>query len=183
MKKTLLSAALVAVMGVVAFAPQNAKASDGVITFNGKITAQTCTISGNGGGSSFTVTLPTVSTSSLTAAAQVAGATPFNIALTACSPNSGNVSTYFEAGATIDATTGFLKNTTGTATNTEVNFLNTVDGTSIKLGAPQASQNSAVVAIASGSANLPYIARYAAVGGGSGAGSVQTTVTYSMSYQ
>ena len=63
MKKTILSAALAAVMGVVAFAPQNAKASDGTITFNGKITAQTCTIAGNGGGSSFTVTLPTVSTS------------------------------------------------------------------------------------------------------------------------
>jgi len=183
MKKTILSAALVAVMGVAAFAPQAAKASDGIITFKGAITAQTCTIVGNDQGSDFTVTLPTVSTSSLPANGSHAGDTPFTIALTNCSPDSGNVSTYFEAGATIDATTGFLKNTTGTATNTEVNFLNTVDGTSIKLGAPQASQNSAVVAIASGSANLPYIARYAAVGGGSGAGSVQTTVTYSMSYQ
>ena len=182
MKKTLLSAALVAVMGVVAFAPQNAKASDGVITFNGKITAQTCTISGNGGGSSFTVTLPTVSTSSLTAAAQVAGATPFNIALTACSPNSGNVSTYFEAGSTVDAATGNLFNATGSATNTEVNLLNS-DSSVIALGQPQASQNSKVVAIASGAATLNYIAQYVAVGGASGAGSVATTVTYSMSYQ
>jgi major type 1 subunit fimbrin (pilin) len=169
-------------MGVVAFAPQNAKASDGTITFNGKITAQTCTISGNGGPASFTVQLPTVSTSSLTAAAAVAGATPFNIALTACSPDSGNVSTYFEAGSTVDASTGNLFNATGSATNVEVNLLNS-DSSVISLGKPQATQNSKVVAIASGAATLNYIAQYVAVNGASTAGTVASTVTYSMSYQ
>ena len=153
MKKTLLSAALIAVMGVVAFAPQNAKASDGTITFKGLITAQTCTISGNSGPASFTVQLPTVSTSSLMAANATAGATPFNIALSACSPDSGNVSTYFEAGATVDATTGSLFNATGAATNVEVNLLNS-DSSVIALGQPQAGQNSKVVAIASGAATL-----------------------------
>ncbi|MFZ0871761.1 MAG: fimbrial protein [Rhodanobacter sp.] len=182
MKKTILSAALVAVMGVVAFAPQNAKASDGTITFNGKITAQTCTISGNGGPASFTVQLPTVSTSSLTAAKETAGATPFNIALTACSPDSGNVSTYFEAGSTIDTVTGNLLNATGSATNVEVGLLNS-DSSVISLGKAQAGQNSATVAIASGAATLNYIAQYVATNGAAGAGTVASTVTYSMSYQ
>jgi major type 1 subunit fimbrin (pilin) len=182
MKKTILSAALVAVMGVAAFAPQAAKASDGTITFKGNITAQTCTISGNGGGPNFTVTLPTVSTSSLTASGNVAGATPFSIALTNCSPDSGNVSTYYEAGTTIDTATSYLKNFTGTATNVEVGLLNS-DSTPIKLGMAQAGQNSAVVAIASGAATLNYIAQYVATNGASTAGSVNTTVTYSMSYQ
>ena len=181
MKKTILSAALVAVMGVAAFAPQAAKASDGMITFNGKITAQTCTISGNGGGSSFQVDLPTVSTSSLPAGA-VAGATPFNIALTACSPDSGNVSTYFEAGSTIDVATNNLVNVHGTATNVEVGLLNS-DSSAIALGKAQATQNSETVAIASGAATLNYIAQYVATNGASGAGTVNTTVTYSMSYQ
>jgi major type 1 subunit fimbrin (pilin) len=183
MKKTILSAALVAVMGVVAFAPQNAKASDGTITFNGKITAQTCTISGNGGGSSFLVQLPTVSTSSLTAAAEVAGATPFPIALSNCSPNSGNVSTYFEAGSTIDLVTGNLLNVTGSAGNVEVGLLNASDSSAISLGKAQASQNSQTVAISSGAATLNYIAQYVATNGASTAGTVATTVTYSMSYQ
>ncbi|PRE84487.1 fimbrial protein, partial [Burkholderia gladioli] len=58
-------------------------AADGTITFMGNVTAQTCTINGNGSGSkNFTVTLPTVSASSLATAGATAGATPFNIALT-----------------------------------------------------------------------------------------------------
>jgi major type 1 subunit fimbrin (pilin) len=184
MKKTLLSAALVAVMGVVAFAPQNAKASDGTITFNGNITGQTCTISGNGGGPNFTVLLPTVSTTSLKAAGLVAGATPFPIALSNCSPASGNVSTYFEAGSTIDLVTGNLLNVTGSATNVEVGLLNAKDSSAISLGKAQASQNSLSVPIsASGTATLNYIAQYVATNGASTVGTVATTVTYSMSYQ
>ena len=126
--------------------------------------------------------MPTVSTSALTAAAQVAGATPFNIALTDCSPDSGNVSTYFEAGSTVDAATGNLFNATGSATNVEVNLLNS-DSSLISLGKSQAGQNSKVVPIASGTATLNYIAQYVAVNGASAAGTVATTVTYSMSYQ
>jgi major type 1 subunit fimbrin (pilin) len=162
--------------------PMASYAADGQITFNGQITAQTCSISGNGQGPNFTVTLPTVSTSALTSPGVSAGRTPFNIALTNCSPTSGNVATYFEPGVTVDSTTGQLLNATGTATNVEVALLNN-DTSQIMLGQAQASQNSETVAIASGAAELKYFAQYVAVGGSATAGSVDTTVLYSMSYQ
>jgi len=162
--------------------PTASYAADGTITFTGLITSQTCTISGNGGGKNFTVTLPTVSTSALAAAGATAGRTPFNIALTNCTPNSGNVSTYFEPGATVDTTTGQLLNASGTATNVEIGLLNT-DSSVITLGAAQASQNSKVVALASGAATLKYFAQYVATGGAATAGTVNTTTLYSIVYQ
>ncbi len=63
MNKLLLTSALVVAFGAAALAPQVARASDGTITFNGKVTASTCTIGVNGGGASNGVTLPTVATS------------------------------------------------------------------------------------------------------------------------
>ncbi|MFM0727326.1 fimbrial protein [Paraburkholderia strydomiana] len=162
--------------------PAVSHAADGTITFTGQITSQTCTISGNGGGKNFTVTLPTVSTSALATAGTTAGRTPFNIALSNCTPNSGNVSTYFEPGATVDTTTGQLVNASGTATNVEVGLLNG-DSSAITLGAAQASQNSKAVALASGAATLKYFAQYVATNGASTAGTVNTTVMYSIVYQ
>lgn len=161
--------------------PGTSFASDGTITFTGNVTAQTCTISGNGGGSSFTVTLPTVSVSALTTAKQTAGTTPFNIALTNCTPASGTATVYFEPGATVDTTTGQLLNTTGTATNVEVGLLNS-DYSQIKLGQAVSSQNSKSASLASGSATLNYYAQYVAMGK-AGAGTVNTTSLYSIVYQ
>lgn len=166
--------------------PLAAQATDGTITFNGKITNQTCDISGGTGGKTFQVNMPTVSVSALAAAGDVAGSTPFAISLTNCSPDSGNVSTLFEMGGTVNTNTGSLKNTVGTgmATNVEVQLLNG-DNTAIKLGQAQASQNSNSVAISAGAATLNYIAQYSVPNTsstGAGAGTVLTSVTYSMSY-
>ena len=169
-------------VAVAAAIPAASYAADGTITFNGNITAQTCQVSGSGGASNFTVTLPTVSTTALSADGQTAGATPFNIALKNCSPDSGNALTYFEPGATVDTTTGRLRNSTGTAQKVQVGLLNS-DFSVIKLGAAQASQNSQSVAISSGSATLNYFAQYVATGGAGGAGRVNTTTLYSIVYQ
>jgi major type 1 subunit fimbrin (pilin) len=176
--RSLAYAALAVAIGI----PSAAFAADGTITFNGNITAQTCTISGNGGGPSFTVTLPTVSTSALPTAGSIAGRTPFNIALSNCSPDSGSASTYFEPGATIDMATGRLQNTSGTATNVEVGLLNK-DFSTIVLGAAQTSQNSQSAAISGGNATLNYFAQYVATNGAAGAGSVNTSTLYSIIYQ
>ncbi|MBV8272441.1 MAG: type 1 fimbrial protein [Cupriavidus sp.] len=168
-------------------------AADGTITFTGRVTAQTCTIAGNGGNNNFTVALPTVSASTLATAGNFAGRTPFSIQLTGCNPNSGNVATYFEPGATIDATTGRLINTATTAaatettaattaaTNVQVGLLN-ADLTNIALGSAFASQNSQQVAITGGTATLQYYAQYVATGGATTAGDVTTTATYSIVY-
>ncbi|HEX3379203.1 MAG TPA: fimbrial protein [Paraburkholderia sp.] len=176
--RSLAFAAIATAVGI----PTASFAADGTITFNGTITPQTCTISGEGAGPNFTVTLPTVSTSALAIDGTPAGGTPFTIALTNCSPDSGTAQTYFEPGPTVDTATGRLRNATGTASNVEVGLLND-DYSLIHLGAAQTSQNSKSAAISGGSALLKYIAQYVATGGAAGAGSVNTTTLYSIVYQ
>jgi len=179
MKTKLISALIVT---GAATASQLSAAADGMITFNGMITAQTCTINGNGTGSKdFAVTLPTVSASTLATSGQTAGRTPFNIALSGCTPDSGNVHTYFEPGPTTDATTGNLIVDTGGATNVQIGLLN-ADFTPIKAGFADASQNSHSVSISSGSATLPYYAQYVATGGAT-AGAANSSVMYTIAYQ
>ncbi|MDR3429860.1 fimbrial protein [Silvimonas sp.] len=176
MKK--LIPALIIGMGLSA----GAFASDGTITINGALTAQTCTIVGNNQGSDFTVTLPTISTATLATPNSIAGAVPFSIVLSACTPATGNVATYFEYGANTLAD-GNLKNATGSATSVEVQLLNG-DMSPIDVSKGSTTlQNSAVKFLASGGATLPYVARYTSPLGNATAGDVKTTVTYSMTYQ
>lgn len=163
--------------------PALAHAADGTITFTGQVTAQTCTVN-SGTGKDFTVALPPVSASALAIDGATAGRTPFKIVLTGCTTASGNVSTYFESGATIVTATGRLKNAAGTATKVEVGLLNDdATNTTIMLGAAQASQNSQTFAVASNTATLSYFAQYVATGGAAGVGTVNTSVMYTMSYQ
>ncbi|KVN39766.1 fimbrial protein [Burkholderia pyrrocinia] len=163
---------------------QVASAADGTITFNGSITAQTCKIDGNGSGSNnFTVPMLNVSTSALAAAGQTAGTKDFNIALTACTPASGNVHAYFEPGPKVNTATGNLFLDAGGATNVEIRLLNAGDFSPIKLGAADASQNSQSVAIsAAGTATLKYYAQYYATGAAT-AGAANSSVMYSLVYQ
>ncbi|AXF21794.1 fimbrial protein [Burkholderia pyrrocinia] len=162
--------------------PAVSHAADGQITINGKIGSQTCTINGNdSGGTNFTVQLPKVATSSLAVGGSTAGRTPFNIALTNCTPNSGNVYTHFEPGTTVNSTTGQLVNAQGTAKNVEVGVLNGNDHSQIGIG--KAAENSTAVALSNGAATLPYQAQYVAMGGAASAGTVNTSVLYSIMYQ
>lgn len=183
MTKTLLSAALIAGLGLAALAPQAAKASDGTITFNGKITSSTCTVGVNGGGASNGVTLPTVATSALTGAiGKVAAATPFSVKLTACSFSpAGTVGLYFEPGANTQPD-GNLKNTAAT-NNVEVQLLNASQGVMTLNSAP-GSQNGSTAIVAAGdtSATLNYYAQYYASAATVTAGTVTSTVTYSVVY-
>jgi major type 1 subunit fimbrin (pilin) len=174
---------MIAAAAAMAFAiPMSSYAADGTITFNGSITAQTCTINGNGAGSSdFTVTLPTVSASALAAAGQTAGRTPFNIALTGCTPATGNIHTFFESGPTTDSTTGNLVLQAGGAQNVQIGLEN-ADFSPIKAGFADASQNSASVAIDSGAATLTYYAKYIATGVAT-AGAANSSVMYTIAYQ
>ncbi len=181
MQSKLLASLIIAGTALVS---QYASAADGTITFNGMVTAQTCTINGNGSGAkNFTVTLPTVSASTLAADGATAGRTPFSIELTNCTPASGNVHTYFEPGSTTDATTGRLKVAVGGATNVQIGLQNG-DFTDIKAGFADASQNSHSVAIsAAGAATLPYHAQYVATGGAATAGAANSSVMYTIVYQ
>ena len=171
-----------AILALVA-APIAAHAADGTITFNGEITDKTCTVS-TPQGKDFTVTLPTVGAATLAASGQVAGRTPFSINLTKC--NAGNVATYFEPGATVDAASGRLTNT-ATANAATLVKLQLLGGNSSFLpvtaaGAGGAQTNSQWVTVAAdGSANLNYAVEYYADGVVT-PGEVTSSVKYTIIY-
>lgn len=174
MKKIILAASALA-LGSVA-----AHAADGTITITGQVTDQTCAI--NGGTEDIAVTLPTVGTSTLAAAGQTAGRTPFTISLTNCAAaagTAGEVATYFEPGANTNAD-GYLNNT-GDATNVQVQLLGD-NNEVIKVLAGAVQNNSQVVTVNGGSANLNYYAQYYATSPAT-AGTVETAVQYTIVYQ
>ncbi|HDR9589023.1 TPA: type 1 fimbrial protein [Burkholderia stabilis] len=176
--KASIAAAAFAIMGGI---PAMAHAVDGTITVTGSISAQTCTVNGNGTGSKdFTVALPSVSASALATAGQTAGQTPFSITLTKCSAP-GSVHTFFEPGATTDLTTGNLIVAAGGATNVQIGLAN-ADLSAIKAGAADASQNSKAVSIVNNGATLQYYARYVATGAAT-SGAANSSVMYSLVYQ
>ena len=100
--KNALAIALIAAVGFVALAPNQASAVDGTINVTGTINSSTCKINGGNSPATVNVTLPTVSTTSLTAAGQTAGRTAFNLALSGCGALT-KAQTYFEPGPTIMA--------------------------------------------------------------------------------
>ncbi|CAB3875364.1 fimbrial protein [Achromobacter mucicolens] len=170
------------VIGAFASTSQLAFASDGTINFTGAISANTCTIDGNGTGSkNFNVLMPTVGVDSLTAAGQTAGTTPFTIRLTACTPGTGMVHTLFEPGANGNAATGNLTIAAGGAANVEIRLLNG-DATPISVTVADEAQNSKAVSLANGEATLHYQAQYFALGQ-AGAGNVNATAKYTIIYQ
>lgn len=181
MKKTLLSAVMIASFGIAALASQAARAVDGTITFTGKVVANTCKFHVNGGGSSNTVVLPVVFTSALTTAGNVAGNTAFTISATNCDPLLTSVQAYFN-GPHVDGTTGNLINT-GTAANVQVQLLNGTTSTVMPLnGTTATTQNSPVGTVSStGAATMNYSAQYYATGAAT-AGLVNTSVDYTINY-
>ena len=168
---------------VLAAVPFASHAVDGTINFNGEITDKTCTIS-SPQGKDFTVTLPTVSSSALSAAGQVAGRTPFSISLTQCS--AGDVATYFEPGSTIDISSGRLNNVAATNAATAVKLQLLGDNSLfipvVSAGAGATQANSQLVTVASdGSANLNYFVEYYATGAAT-PGEVASSVKYTIIY-
>src|SRR3546814_615838 len=114
-------AGLLAAAGILAGA-QTALASDGTITFQGEITANTCTISVDGAAASATVQLPPVSSNALAAADNTSGWTQFDISLTACQGTAATAMAHFESGTYVDNATGRLKNSAAAnpATNVQI---------------------------------------------------------------
>ncbi len=144
-------------------APLSASAADGTVTFNGKVTDKTCTIS-TPGGKDFSVNLPTVSLDAIEDD-QGAGRTPFSINLTNCSQ--ANVATYFEPGPSVELGTGHLINLSEGSANGASNVQLRLRGSNNEIlrvlasGADQVQNNSQWVAVAAdGTANLNYYVEY-----------------------
>jgi major type 1 subunit fimbrin (pilin) len=177
MKKTLLTAALVASFGVAAVASQSAQAaSGGTINFSGKVFADTCTVAVNSGA---TVTLPPVMVSAFSGAANtVAGATNFNIALTGCDTNITNAQMAF-SGSQVDTSTGNLKNSlTSNNSNVEIQLLS---GTNVVNTQTQA--NAPKISLAgTGAGSTTLTAQYISTSATTTAGLVASTVAFTLTY-
>jgi major type 1 subunit fimbrin (pilin) len=181
MKKTVI--ALSVVFAVMAAATSVQAASTGTITFNGKLTANTCDAVVDNQAASATVTLPDVGTNVLDVSGKTAGRTGFSIALSNCAGSLQTASAYFEAGSTVDLPSGHLKNTTGSATNVSLQLR---DGSSssqavIKAGNSDQRAGTTYVDISSGTATMPYFVEYYA-DDATGAGTVVSSVVYSIQY-
>lgn len=171
---------------VVGLASCAAMASDGKVTFTGNVTSSTCEFTSTNG--DLAVTLPTVSNTSLLTPGATAGDTQFTIPLKDCtqgtaSGSPSHVKAYFEAGPTVNYTTGRLVNSsTATAKNVEIELLDST-GTSITIGQPNSTQGTLFTTVnATPSTNaLVYIARYYATAAVT-AGTVSTSVMYTLVY-
>ncbi|MBL5860841.1 type 1 fimbrial protein [Serratia fonticola] len=181
MKKLAIAASLIAVFGTVGLAQA---ASTGTITFNGELTANTCDVVVDGQQADATVILPTVSTSQLQTATRTAGDTGFVMALSNCAGTLETASAFFQAGASVDAVTGRLLNTTGGATNVSLQLLDASSPTQAVIKAGSQDQVTAMTYqdVTGGSATLPYIVRYYAEAPTT-AGTVVSNVVYSIQYQ
>lgn len=183
MKKLLIVAAM-----TTAFAGINAQAaSNGTITFAGKLTASTCTVVVDGQSADATINLPAVSTSSLNEAAKTAGETSFNMALTDCTLATGEtgVSAFFDTGTTV-TNDGRLRNTTtdGGATNVTLQLRDLTNnvGKEIDIGNDDQKTAMEYATVSEKLANLNYSVRYYAEGVTT-AGTVNSSVVYSLQYK
>ncbi|NWD26652.1 type 1 fimbrial protein [Pseudomonas yamanorum] len=186
MKKQLLAMALLAASGVMA---TTVSAADGTITISGEVRGTTCTISGGtgvspGSGSNFPVALSTVQTTALSSAGQTAGTRPFFVYVggNASCPDGTVVAVLYEAGSpNINPATGNLRNVAAAtpASNVEVQLVDGAVNRPIDL---RSGLNSTPATVTSGLATLPFAARYIATGGPAGAGLVNTSVQYSVTF-
>ncbi|WP_081232304.1 fimbrial protein [Pseudomonas chlororaphis] len=154
----------------------------GTITINGALKSPTCDAKVNNGTADGTVTLPTVATSLLASATQVAGNTPFTINLTGCDP-AGSVAPYFQNNqATVNAAGRLINTATGTpALFVELQLLNATHGV-INLNSAVLAQNTGSAKVdATGSATLNFSIQYYATQQTT-AGPVSSTLTYIINY-
>lgn len=188
MKKSIVSLSLMTVLGLAAASAQ--AASTGTITFNGELTDTTCDVSLDGQGADATYTLPTAPVSDLDVAGKTSSRTFFKMDLTKCSVGTANgkskVAAFFQAGSTVDASTGRLKNTTTTgATLVDLQLLDASnDFAPINVGsAEQVTKNTFVdINTTDGTATLPYAVEYYA-NGKTTAGVVTSSVVYNLQYK
>jgi major type 1 subunit fimbrin (pilin) len=187
-KRITLAAAFVS-MSVVALMSMNAHAADGTITINGALSDTTCSINGvaTGAPANVTATLPNVDSGSLPAAGTTAGTSSLGdikLALTGCGGAATKAVARFENGPTVDQTSGNLVNqaSASPAGNVQVRLLNAKMQPINILTNQNNDLATNGAAISGGAAMLNYFAQYYATGKAT-AGSVNTTVQYTLQYQ
>lgn len=152
--------------------------TDGTVTFNGKLIAETCQI--KSGSEDITVTLPTVAIQRLAAAGEEVGSTTFNIEVEQCPEGLDKVAAHFEAisNTGFNPATGNLRNVapTSAATNVEVRLYNSDDNSQVAVG-----ETGNAFDIVDAGAKLVYAGGYYATGATT-AGDVTAQVQYVLAY-
>lgn len=159
-------------------------AGTGTVHFEGEITSSTCEVVTSD--QNKTVTLPTVSTNTLSADNDTAGLTPFTISLENCSVETDQgVSAYFEPGANVDLNTGRLLNASGDATNVQIGLLSgsQEEITIGAIGSNDLQDGAEWYNVEGNAATMNYFAQYHATGGAATAGSVSTSVDFTVTYK
>lgn len=184
--KLSLPAIAIAASSLFGLIPLGAHAADGTISITGVVTDSTCSINGNASGTPAdkSITLAPVPTGSLASTGAVAGTsnpTDLQLNLTGCSGTATKAIARFENGTTVDQTNGYLSNT-GTAENVEVRLLNAqMEPINVTTGVNNDIATNAAT-ITGGAAMLQYFVQYYATGPAT-AGTVSSSVQYSMEYQ
>jgi len=173
-----ISAAALLAMGV--GIASTAVASQGQVTFNGQLTNDTCVI--KAGDENKVVTLPRISTSTLSASGRIAGSTMFTIAIEKCSTGISSAAAHWET-TNMNPDTGNARNqATGTtaATNVDVQLLDRDGTTVLRLG----SRGAPIAVSGTGDARgatLNYGGQYYSFGAAT-AGTVTAVARFTLAY-
>lgn len=148
-----------------------------VVHFQGRISSQTCNVSLNGNPGSTVVVMPTVTEASLATTGSTTGDTPFTLEFSNCS---GKINArIFFAGQDFNYA-GRLRNA-GTAKNLSIQVTDSLSNTIINFNNPSATMSSAVD-ISSGTATIPFVAKYYAESPVL-AGTVSAATNYEVMYE
>jgi major type 1 subunit fimbrin (pilin) len=172
---------LVSIVGLCLFTSSVLAESANTITFQGEVTDETCTVSVNGENASPVVLLETVPKSALANSGDTAGATEFEVSISGCTGNAAgvpNISTVFVGNQV--TSNGNLGNT-GSATNVELQILDTT-GSTIDLKDGFKGSNDLALASGEQANSATYKAQYYATGAAT-AGTVNASLQYAVSYQ
>ena len=177
--KILLCTALLFPFSYLANAADPTKLTDqqGLITFTGSLTGETCEIVGD---RNFSVLLPKLSINSLKDAGAEAGSKDFKISVINCSSSLKNIAVHFEAvgGSDKDTVTGNLKNTlvdaNTAASNVQVRLYK--DQEQIRLG-----DTSKPVALVNSAADMSFAGGYYSTGQAT-AGLIEAKAIYTIAY-
>ena len=176
----------IAIGSLLGLASLGAHAADGTITITGTVTDTTCSINGAAAGTNFdkAIKLPEVTAGSLATLGATAGTsnpTDLEFKLSGCTTGTKAIAN-FENGTTVDQPSGNLSNVGGTAKNVQVQLLNAgMNPINITTNSNNQLATDGA-AITGGAADLKYYARYYSTGKAT-AGTVNTSVQYTMQYQ
>lgn len=176
-----VSTAVLSVCSLLMVCNAASAAEAGTITFNGKVTDETCQVT-TGTAGDFTVDLATAKVGDLSQAGATAMPSNFRIAVNQCSPTVTNVRAQFLYDASlVELSSGLLKNQLSGATsasNVGLQLYNSDDNSVIKPGDAGAAKT---FTVENGAAEMVYGVQYYATGT-STSGLVKSQVKYQLSY-